>query len=538
MKKYTNLIVIAIIILAAAAYFVIKNVNFDDLLMATAKVYDQKVTIVNTADVHGHILYDDEVGGYYSLEDVSLIMGLPLAKSFRDEAKRQNKNTLVLDCGDMFHGTNEANVEQGKGVVEVVNLFGYNAMVPGNHDFNFGFTRLLEIKSQLNFPILSANIYQYGKLVFEEYRIYNMGGVKVGVFGLTTPSALLYNNALESDNGVTIEDPVQAAARVVAKLRPQVDAIILISHLGDDVDTKVAQEMISINFAQLTKQVKGIDLILAGHYHHLYRSIVKIKGTNTYLAEAGAWTTHVGLADIYFKNHQVAKINWKVVTTGDKSRTNKTMDAIAQKYYRVAFETGKEVIGTAKVKLNGIRSLLRSQETNLANLVADSMREAGNADLTLMNGGGIRESIPKGDISLYKIGKVLPFSNSLVTIELKGDTIYKAVERGLRVYPSDSNGPFLQVSGIHYTFDASKNAGERLVSITKDGQPLDRNKYYNVATNDYLYNGGDDYKELKNAKVVSRGGLLKDIFAEYIKSKGVVAPKEEGRIKVINQRYK
>lgn len=538
MKKYTNLIVIGIILLAAAGFFIYKNVNFDDLLMATAKVYDRKISIVNTADVHGHILYDDEVGGYYSLEDVSLITGLPLAKSLKDEAKRINKNTLVLDCGDMFHGTNEANVDQGKGVVEVVNLFGYNAMVPGNHDFNFGFQRLLEIQSQLNFPIISANIYRNGKLVFDEYRIYNMDGVKIGVFGLTTPTALMYNTALEGNNGVTIEDPVQAASRVVAKLRPQVDAIVLISHLGDDVDTKVAKEMMGISFAQFTKQVKGIDLILAGHYHRLYRSAIKIEGTNTYLAEAGAWTTHVGIADLYFKNHQVVKINWRVETTGDKSRADKTMDTIAQKYYRVAFEQGKEVIGTAKVKLNGIRSLLRSQETNLADMLADAMKEAGNADLTLMNGGGIRESIPQGEVSLYKIGKVLPFSNSLVTIELKGDNIYKAVERGLRVYPSDANGPFLQVSGIHYVFDASKNAGERLVSVTIDGKPLDRNKYYKVATNDYLYNGGDDYVELKDAKVLSRGGLLKDVLAEYIKRKGEVAPAEEGRIKVINQRYK
>lgn len=526
MKKYTNLIVIGIIILAVAGYFVFKNVNLDDLLLTTVKAYDQKISIANTADVHGHILFDDEVGGYYSLEDVSLIMGLPLVKGLIDETKERNKSTLVLDCGDLFHGTNEANVEQGKGVVEVANLTGYNATTPGNHDFNFGFKRLIEIQSQLNFPILSANIRQNGKLVFDEYRIYEMDGLKIGVFGLTTPAALQYNNALESNNGVTIEEPFQAASRVVGKLRPQVDAIILISHLGDDVDTKVAQK------------VKGINLILAGHYHRLYRSVIKVKGTETYLAEAGAWTTHLGLADIYFKNHKVAKINWRVVNTGDKTRINKTIDAVAQKYYRIAFENGKEVIGTAKVKLNGIRSLLRSQETNLADMLADSMKEAGNADLALMNGGGIRESIPQGEISLYKIGKMLPFSNSLVTIELKGDMIYKAVERGLRVYPSDANGPFLQVSGIRYVFDASKNAGERLVSVTINGKPLDRNKYYKVATNDYMYNGGDDYKELKDAKVLSRGGLLKDVLAEYIKSKGEVAPAEEGRIKVINQRYK
>ncbi|MHB8062501.1 MAG: bifunctional metallophosphatase/5'-nucleotidase, partial [Ruminiclostridium sp.] len=191
-------------------------------------------------------------------------------------------------------------------------------------------------------------------------------------------------------------------------------------------------------------------------------------------------------------------------------------------------------------KLNGLRSDLRYKETNLADLLTDAMRESGNADIALMNGGGIRESIPQGEVSIYKIGKALPFINSLVTIELRGDKIYSSLERGIMQYPnSGSNGGFLQVSGIKYTFDASKPAGQRIVSVTtNDGKELDKDKFYKVATNDYLYNGGDGYEEFVAAKLLNRGELLKDVLIKYIKSKGIVAPKEEGRIAVENERYK
>ena len=188
--------------------------------------------------------------------------------------------------------------------------------------------------------------------------------------------------------------------------------------------------------------------------------------------------------------------------------------------------------------MNGIRTQVRSKETNLANLLTDAMRETGGADLTLMNGGGIREGMPKGELNMYQIGKVLPFVNSLAVVEMKGDTIYKCLERGLRGYPTVFNGGFLQVSGISYVIDGSKLAGERLVSVTKDGAPLDKNKYYKVATNDYMFYGGDGYVEVQNSKLISTGALLCDVLGQYIKEKGVVEPKEDGRIKVINERYK
>ncbi len=522
MKRYTNLIVLGLLAVAAAAYFVAVKVNFKDVL-TSAGYYDEKISIINTADIHGHIVFDEDTGGYYTLEEVETIMGMPLMKYFINEIRKKNKDALLLDSGDMFHGTNEANIEEGKGVVEVANLMGYDAMTPGNHDFDFGIARLLKIRSQLNFPILSANIYKEGRPLFEEYKIFQVRGKKIGVFGLTVQDALSYTNSRET-YGVTLEDPMKAAERVVPILKKKADVVILISHLGYDADEA------------LVKRVNGIDLILCGHYHALYKKVQRVN--NTCLVEAGAYSTHVGVANIYFKNGKPVTVDWSVKSTRDKSKADKTVDAVAQKYYAIAMESAKEIVGKSTIRLDGVRSHVRSKETNLANLLADAMRESGNADIALMNGGGIRESMPEGDISLYRIGKILPFINSLVTVRMKGDRICSAIERGLRTYPDGANGSFLQVSGINYEFDASKQAGQRLVNVTMNGKPLDKSREYKVATNDYLYNGGDNYEEFEDAVLVSKGGLLKDVLADYIRSRKEVAPGVEGRIKVVNERYK
>ncbi|MGI6668567.1 MAG: bifunctional metallophosphatase/5'-nucleotidase [Acetivibrionales bacterium] len=522
MKKYTNIIVLGIIALCALVYLVAATVNFQDVFLSVG-IYDKKITIINTADIHGHILYDEEIG-YFSMDTANIIRGMPILKTLADSVKKSNENTLMLDSGDMFHGTNEANIDKGKAVVEIANMMGYTAMTIGNHDFNFGLDRLKEIKSQLNFPILCANVFENGVSIFEQYRIVEMDGINIGLFGLTHEESLEYANTRDIEN-ITIEDAVSVAKRIVPLLRDKCDVVILISHLGQEKDIELA------------KEVDGIDLILSGHLHILQTKI--IKENNTYVAEAGSYATHIGIADIYMKNRKIENIVWRVETTSDKSKADKETDAVAQKYHEIAFESMKEVVGKAETRLNGLRFDVRSKETNLANMLADAMKLEGNADLALMNGGGIRQSIPEGDITLYAIGEVLPFYNSLVTIEITGETIYQAIENGLRSYPSGAyNGAFLQVSGISYEFDGSQVAGKRLISVFKDGVPLDKEKTYKVATNDYLYNGGDGYECLKDAKLIYSGRLLKDVLADYIRKEKTVSPVVEGRIKVINEKYK
>ena len=521
--KYRNIIFLSILLISTLIFSAVNFIDSDEFLL-NAGYYDEKIYIAGTSDVHGHIVSDTDESEYYS-EDANYIMGLPMIDAIMKEMKESNERVLFLDCGDLFHGTNEANIEEGKGVVEIVNKMDYSAMVPGNHDFNFGFERLVEIKSQIKFPILSANIYKNEELVFDEYKVFEIGDKKIGLFGLTSPISLYHLNTDDHEN-VEFEDPVIAAQRVVTKIdnKENVDIIVLMSHLGRETDEKIMNE------------INGIDLILSGHYHNLSNSIERIG--NTYFVEMGAMTTHVGVAKIYFRNNKVAKISWRAIYSDNTELIDKELKDLSQTYHKKALEDAGVILGIANVRLNGVRSQVRSKETNLANLLTDAMREVGKADITLMNGGGIRQSIPEGEIDLYTLGKVLPFSNSLVTIEMSGEQIYKALERGLRSYPDIGNGGFLQVSGISYSFDATKRVGEKIVSVTQDGVPLNKDEFYRVATNDFLFNGGDGYEELVGCELISAGDLLKNVLAMYIKEKRIVEPAEEGRIIVINERYK
>lgn len=522
MKKYRNVIILGVVLVAVAVYLCVKFVNFSDLLL-TFGYFDDKVTVVNTADMHGHLVYDDDVGGYYSLEDVNVIMGMPLIKTLIEEEKAKNKEkTLVFDCGDTFHGPNEGCMNKGEASVECAKLMGIDAAVPGNHDFNYGIKRFFEISNEINYPIIASNIYKDGKLAFDEYKIYDVGGKKVAVFGLVFKELLDYSDARDFED-VSIEDPVKVAEKLIPELRKKADVVILLSHMGPNMDEELAAK------------VSGIDMILSSHLHDIMKTPKVVNGT--YIAEPGGWTTHIGVTNFYFKGGKLSKIKWELKNSKDKEKADPKMDAIGQKYHAISYEEQKEVIGKTNTKLIGMRTKARTQEINLGNLMTDAMREAAKADIALLNGGGIRQSLEEGDVRVYDIGKVMPFDNRLVTLELKGETIYEILEKGLDVYPMSYNGGFQQVSGINYEFDASKPAGKRLVKVTKDGKPLDKEKNYKVATNDYLYKGGDSMKMLVGQKQLDSGALLKDIVIEYFKKNKTVNPKVEGRIKVLNERY-
>lgn len=372
MKKYINLLILGILLISFGSYYFLRNVSWDDVLLKLGQ-YDQKITIMNTADVHGHIMFEDNAWGQYTSENIYGVMGLPLVKYLFELEKKENPNTILVDTGDMFHGTNEANVDKGEGILKIANLMGYTAMIPGSNDFNFGYKRFMELSSSLNTSMVSANLYRDGERLFEPYRIVETGGKKIALMGLLTTNALRSMSADEI-KGVTVEDPVQEATKVVAELKDKADVIVLLSHLGDDTDVELA------------KKVDGIDLILSGRRHNLYTDAVKVG--NTYIVEAGAWTTHVGYANLYFKGGKLKDIDWKVRSSKNESKSDAQMTQIAEQYHAVALEQTKEVVGKSEVELNGMRTELRTKETNFANLLTDAMKEKAGADIALLNGGG------------------------------------------------------------------------------------------------------------------------------------------------------
>jgi 2',3'-cyclic-nucleotide 2'-phosphodiesterase (5'-nucleotidase family) len=193
------------------------------------------------------------------------------------------------------------------------------------------------------------------------------------------------------------------------------------------------------------------------------------------------------------------------------------------------------VIGKALVTLDGERANVRTKETNLGNYIADWMRISTGADIAFENGGSIRTSIPAGDVTVGNVYSVLPFDNLLVMLEIKGSTLKAALENSVSAYPAQLGG-FLQVSGFSFTFDPSKPVGSRVVSMTKDGKPMDMNTTFRLCTADFTASGGDGYSMLKGIKAVAAPGLawMRDGLVAYITAHPEINPTVEGRITVVN----
>ena len=191
------------------------------------------------------------------------------------------------------------------------------------------------------------------------------------------------------------------------------------------------------------------------------------------------------------------------------------------------------VIGEAGLFLNGERQHVRSQETNLGNLVTDVIREYTGADVAIYNGGGIRDSASMGEITLENAMEILAFENNVVTLEMTGSAIIETLERGVSSYP-ETSGAFLQVSGLRFYFNPHRSPGDRVERVYVGGSELDPYGTYTLATNDFLAAGGDDYPTLEAATQIDQHEMIDTrMFIEYIQNNSPLFPTVEGRIVVI-----
>ncbi len=210
------------------------------------------------------------------------------------------------------------------------------------------------------------------------------------------------------------------------------------------------------------------------------------------------------------------------------------VDLIVKKAVSAMDDRMMHVVGKTSVLLDGERATVRLKESNLGNVIADSLRAMTDADIAFQNGGGVRASIPVGDITIKDIYTVLPFDNTVVVVEATGKQIWDAIEHGISVYPGAA-GQFLQVSGVSYTFDASKEPYQRLVSVEYNGAPIEMDRKFRLVANDFLTGGGDKYLMLKECKeLVRTKSYLRDAFLEYFQKNPVISPQLEGRITILN----
>ncbi len=410
----------------------------------------------------------------------------------------------------------------------IFNLLHYDALAAGNHDFNYGYKRLLELKDIVDFPILSANVRnkETNERLLTPYILKEVDGVTLGIFGLTTPETHYKTNP-KNVEGLIFTDPVKEAREMVRTLKAKgVDMIIAVTHLGVDessTDTSI----------KVAKGAPEIDLIVDGHSH---TTMVKGKqiGEDTLIVSAGEHTKNLGVVDLTFdSNKQLISKKAKLISKEEAKniKADAEMESLINGIEEKQVEIKSEQVGQSNIRLEGEREQVRTRETNLGNLIADALLEETGADIAITNGGGIRASIQKGDITVGDIIDVSPFGNYGVTMKMTGATIKQALEHGVSDYPYPKGG-FPQVGGMSFTLVPQAPKGKRVKNLKVNGTPIDLKKEYIVATNDFLASGGDDYLMFKEAPLVNEYEALEEIMKNYIKAHSPIQLTVQDRIQV------
>lgn len=493
------------------------------------------ITTMSTSDIHGHMTPYTPSGS--AIE----VGGSAKAAWLFQEAERRNPNTLILDGGDSPYNTDLANISLGQSSVDVMNAQGYDATVLGNHDFDYSFENLLSLAERAEYAMLSANTYwkdgSYPEQ-FSPYIVKEVGGVDVAIVGLTDDGSKATTH-FSNTQDIEFHDQWEVGQDVVAQADAESDVVILLSHLhgaNNDVPTKI----------------DGIDMEIGGG-NDIFGRPLNIEGT--VVVNPGGVGTCVNQTNLNVKDGQVLGYTFNQIILSSDVPEVEAVNEIIAGYQADLDAQMEEVIGQCASDIAWSSPLVRTQESPLGNLAADALRDYCDADIAIQNGGGIRAGLTAGDVTVGDIFAMLPFDNKVTLVEVTGQTVWDALENGVSGYP-ETYGQFPQVSGIHYTFDGSKPAGERIVSVTlPDGTPLEMDGWYTLACNDFMCGGGDGYtmfnvlnpedggdgngemavQELPGCKLVYRtNDYYRTVVSEYIKAQGTIAPVLEGRITILN----
>jgi 5'-nucleotidase len=449
--------------------------------------------------------------------------GLARVATLERRISATSPNTLFILGGDALSPSVASNIFKGRQMIDVFNAAGLDYAALGNHEFDFGDEVLLERMRASKFVWLGANVVNrrtgrpFGGT--PPFVIREFDGVKVGIFGLVTRDT---KTASKPGPDVVFLDPVATAARIVRRLRAKgVRVVVALTHLSMAEDKQLARRV-------------PVDVILGGHEHTLLMS----HAGRTPILKMGSDARNLGRIDLLISRatRSVESIDWEVIpVTKSVPDEPQTAAVVAEYENKLSVELDKP-LGSTTVELDAQQASNRSRETNLGSFVADAYRAALGADVALINGGSIRSNTTydPGPVTKRHVFEILPFEDPVVKIEVTGRMLRTALENGVsRITESLEEGRFPQVSGLRFVYDAARQSGSRVVSVTVGGSPLDDTKTYTLATTTFLSHGGDDYAVLKSAKVLTSeedGPVSAIIVMNAIQTAGTIAPAVDGRI--------
>ena len=507
------------------------------------------IVILHTNDVHCGVT--DTIG--YD--------GLML---YKKQLEKKYNNVILVDAGDHIQGGTIGLLTGGEAIIKIMNKLGYEVATLGNHEFDYKISVLEERAEQLDCGYISINYCFHANKTarYEVSKIIEKGGKKIAFIGVATPQTLskTYLNSLYDSNGNKVYDFLtenksqelyDRIQKEIDRLKNEekVDYIILLGHLGIYGDA--LEENTS---AGVIKNIKDVVAFIDGHSHKVYSmdspdkdsKNVKLAQTGTKLANIGVLTIH---EDGTISHENVDKVPYDPdlanvtlnVTRSKKVCVDKEMNDFIAELNSGFSDELKRVIGKAPFTLTVYNTssesreshnqLSRVGENNLCNLVTDAFRIVGEADISIMNAGAVRNDINEGDITYQNIIDVMPYSNDVLIKEITGQGILDALEFGVRTLPA-STSRFPQVSGITYKIDTSIDSsvvvddtesfvsvnGERRVYDVKiNGEDLDVNKKYSISSHSFILGGGDGYSMFANCEITKTAfGSDSEVLMRYI----------------------
>lgn len=484
------------------------------------------------------ILYENDV--HCGIDGYTKLAGL------RDAINQSDTAWAAVVCsGDFLQGGTSGAISRGQYIVDIMRNVGYKAITLGNHEFDYGVPRLKNLLSGVNAPVVCANFYDVGaeKSYFPAYVIQSFGDKRVAFIGAVTPETMILEEYAFYDNHDNLsytlkpDDFYALIQQAVDNARQEgADYVVLLSHVGESTQS------MGFDSHRLVQATKGIDVVLDGHSHSVipHDKVSSLDGKTIEVTQTGTQFANIGkllikdgrLTTTLLPIETIKHENLKVTATTDSVKA-----AMAAIVSRVICTSDYELV----VVDESDEYIIRGQETNAGDLATDAYRMMMGADISLENGGGLRNPVKAGNITYGDITALSPYDQQVYMIEALGKDVIEALRQGTKNTPV-LDGNFPQCSGLKYTIHTnSHTVSDVKVEDKETGTyvDLDPDKTYTVALTAY-YRGGGFNNALKSCRVIKVSGTLsRDVIAEYLETKlngklGSVYAKPQGRITILN----
>lgn len=459
-----------------------------------------RLAVFHTNDIHGWLM--DRPAFWHKPDPARRVGGAPaMANALKRHAA--GRPYLLLDGGDWYQGTPEGTIPRGRAVAEFFNAMRYDAVVVGNHEYDFGQEVVEKLVAQLKVPALGANVIDAvsGKPVgyLKPYVIKKVAGVKVAVIGILTSN--MRNLQFERNvAGLEFKGEIETAARLVAAARKEgADVVIALTHIGIEKPDRAP----FLGDQTLAAHVPGIDLIVGGHSHTAIPEPSTHPAGGTLIVQAGSFLSYLGQVDLEIdpKTKKVVKASGRLHELWvDEYGEDAAMKTLVERYRREVAPMVDVAVGTAAETLTRDHH----RESHLGGWMTDCLRKWSKTDIAFQNSGGIRADLKAGPVTRRDLFNVMPFDNYVVTLNLKGRGVRQILERSV----DGAARGLMQVSGISMRWDPSAPPGRRVRRALVDGQPLDDERFYSVTAPDFIVKLGDGYTPFADAVDVAYSQTL------------------------------